>query len=526
MTLSRRGFLAAVASGVVLGACSDDGNGGRADREPIRRPTTTGPLPRIEGMPFTLGVASGDPRPDSVILWTRLAPEPTAGGGMPDADIPVVWEVATDDRFRSLAAAGVATASPAMAHSVHVDASGLDPARDYWYRFRAGDAESPVGRTRTTPAEDASPERLRFAFASCQNWQDGFWTPYRHLAEEDLDLVVFLGDYIYESAVNPTAARQHDGPELFDLAQYRNRYGLYKGDAGLQAVHAAAPWLVTWDDHEVDNNYADDLHEDGDPPEAFLKRRADAYRAWYEHTPVRLEPPSGPDLEMYRRVGFGDLATFHMLDERQYRSDQPCNSPIDAGPACAELDERERTMLGERQERWLLDGLARPAATWDVLANSVILAQVPIPLGEQEFFNFDQWDGYPPARRRLLDRLAERDGGNAVVITGDIHASGATDLLADFDDERSKVVGSELIGTSVSSEFDEALIEVFATAAEAAPWVTYYEARQRGYVRCEMTAEEMRADFRHVETTATRRSPIATVSSWAVEAGRPGLQEA
>src|SRR5215212_3377296 len=520
--LSRRQFLAALAASAVVGACSDsDGDGSAL---PGRRSTSTaGPLPRLDGPAFTLGVASGDPRPDSVILWTRLAPDPVHGGGMPDADLPVVWEVGRDERIRDVVASVVATASPRHAHSVHVDATGLEPARTYWYRFRVGEEESPVGRTRTAPEDDANPERLRFAFASCSHWQDGYWTAYPHLAEEDLDVVVFLGDYIYEGDANPAAVRVHNSPRVRDLAGYRNRYGLYKGDAGLQAVHAAFPWISTWDDHEVANDYGDDFDPLGAPPPEFLRRRAAAYQAWYEHQPVRLQPPTSPDYRINRTVPYGRLTAFHLLDERQYRSVPVCGAEI--GTVCEEATDPARTMLGEEQERWLADQLDSSPATWDVLANSVILSKTPVPIGDTVLFNLDQWDGYPPAQQRMLDLLAERRDGNRVVITGDIHASGVADVWRDFEDDRSPVIATELVGTSVSSEFDEAYLDIAEQAVRQAPWVQFFEARHRGYVTVEATSEALRADYRFVAATDRPESTIETATSWAVEAGRPGAQE-
>jgi alkaline phosphatase D len=523
--LSRRQFLAALTASAVVGACSDSNDDGGGSSSSARRSTsTTGPLPRLDGPPFALGVASGDPRPDSVILWTRLATDPVNGGGMPDTDLPVVWELASDDRIRDVVASGVATASPRLAHSVHVDAGGLEPARTYWYRFRVGDEESPVGRTRTAPAEDATPERFRFAFASCSHWQDGYWTPYPHLAEEDLDMVVFLGDYVYEGDPDPTAVRVHNSPRVTTLEAYRNRYGLYKGDAGLQAVHAAFPWLSTWDDHEVANNYGGDVEPLGTPPEAFLQRRAAAYQAWYEHLPVRLEPPTGPDYGINRTVPFGRLAAFHLLDERQYRSAPVCDAEI--GPVCEEATDPRRSMLGEAQEAWLADQLGSSPATWDVLANSVILSKTPVPLGDQVFFNLDQWDGYPSAQKRMLDLLAERPDGNRVIITGDIHAGGVGDLWRDFDDDRSPVIGTELVGTSISSDFSEAYLDIAEQAVRQAPWVHFFDARHRGYVSVEATPDALRADYRFVAATDTPESTIETASSWAVEAGNPGAHEA
>jgi alkaline phosphatase D len=517
--LSRRAFLAGLAAAGALGACSDgNGDNGTAGA----RATTTLRPPRLRDTPFTLGVASGDPLHDRVVLWTRLAPEPTDGGGMPDQEVSVVWEVAEDERFARIARDGVATASPRLGHSVHVDVGGLDPARPYWYRFRVGDFESPVGRTRTLPPPDGSPERLRFAFASCQNHQDGYWTSYPHLADEDLDLVLFLGDYIYQGGPNPLRLRPHP-PEVRDLTGYRNRYGLYKSEATLQAAHAAHPWVVTWDDHEVDNNYGGDSPQEPDP--AFLDRRADAYQAWYEHQPVRLDPPDGARLRVYRSFDVGDLARINLLDTRQYRSDQPCGA-TDVGPACPAVDDPDRTLLGEEQEAWLFDALDRSEARWNVLAQQVVLSRTAVPLGPTTFYNLDQWDGYVPARDRVIDYLGERRPANPVVLSGDIHASGVGDLKADFDDPDSDTVGVELVGTSISSLFREEFLEIFETAVRANPHVAYADARSRGYVRCEVTPEAWQADYRFVETITRRESPIRTASSWIVEADRPGARPA
>ncbi|MBA3303707.1 MAG: alkaline phosphatase D family protein, partial [Acidimicrobiia bacterium] len=454
-------------------------------------------------------------------LWTRLAPEPTSGGGMPDADVPVRWELARDEGLREVVAEGVATATTAHGHSVHVDVDGLDPVTTYWYRFTVGDFESPVGRTRTLPAPGDSTERLAFAFASCQNRQDGYWTAYPHLVEEDLDFVLFLGDYIYESGPNPAKLRPHP-PQAQDLAGYRDRYGLYKGDPGLQAAHAAYPWLVIWDDHEVDNDYAGDVPEE--PDEAFLERRAVAYQVWWEHNAVRLDPPDGAELVIHRSFEVGDLARIFLLDGRQYRSDQPCEADI--GPVCEAGDDPARTLLGDEQESWLFEGLDRSDARWNVLAQPVVMSKVAIPLGETTLFNLDQWDGYVPARTRLLDHLGQGQATNPIVLSGDIHVSGVGDLMADFDDPGSEVVGAEFVVTSISSLFEPAFIDIFEAALAANPHVKYGEARSRGYVRCEVTPESWRADFRYVDGIDTETSPIRTASSWVVEDGRPGVRSA
>jgi alkaline phosphatase D len=243
--------------------------------------------PRFSSDPFRLGIASGDPRADGFVLWTRLAPDPVHGGGMGADPVKVTWELADNQNMSNVVRKGDAVASPELGHSVHVELQGLQPDRPYWYRFRAGDAESPVGRTRTTPADNANPDKLRFAFVSCQDYHYHY-TAWKHMAaEDDLHMVFHLGDYIYEGGPRQNTPRQHNGPEIYTLDDYRNRLALYKTDEHLRRMHAQCPFVVTWDDHEVDNNYAGPMDQDGTRPEEFLKRRAVAYQAYYEHMPLR-----------------------------------------------------------------------------------------------------------------------------------------------------------------------------------------------------------------------------------------------
>ncbi len=531
--MDRRGFLAAVVATALAGACSS-GEGDQEGTAPTTagngESTTTGPaaslpVPDLPGDPFTLGVGSGDPLPTAIVLWTRLAPEPLSGGGMPDVEVPVTWELATDDTFGDLVASGTAVATPALGHSVHVDATDLEADTWYAYRFRVGDHTSPTGRTRTAPAIDADVARWRFAVASCQAYQDGYWTAYPHLVDEpDLDLVVFLGDYIYESGINEEAVRQHNSDEVITLEDYRNRYGLYRSDENLRAAHAACPWVVVWDDHEVDNNYAGLVPEDGAPvgPDAFAERRAAAYLAWYEHQAVRLDPPEGADLMIHRSFRWGGLAELFALDSRQYRSDQACgDATLDMEPACEESLDPERTMLGTEQEGWLIDGLSASPCAWKVLANQVVLGDVR--LGEA-VINYDQWDGYPAARQRLLDAVVANDVTGLVVVTGDIHFSAAGDLRIDQADPAAPIIASEFVGTSMGSAMAPNLVEAIAGFADLFPDVHYSNAALRGYMLCTVTPELWTTDYRTVETTITPTSPIDTDASFVIEAGTPGMQ--
>jgi alkaline phosphatase D len=480
--------------------------------------------------PFTLGVASGDPSPDGFVIWTRLAPRPTEGGGMPDLPVAVEWTVATDEAHGNVVRRGRATADPRLGHSVHVELSGLEPGRWYWYRFIAGGAASPSGRTRTAPAAGSATARLRFAFASCQHYEHGLYGAYRQMAEEELDLVFHLGDYIYEGATGAKALRRHEATEeAVTLAQYRNRYARYKSDPHLRTAHQRFPWVVTWDDHEVENDYAADQSENRDDPRWFLERRAAAYQAYYEHLPLRRTSlPSGPDLQLYRRVSFGDLATFHVLDNRQYRSDQPCGEGRRGGgnmvPNCAARFDPAATMWGAAQERWLDEGLVSSRTRWNVLAQSLMMAQLTNRDASGQPVNWtDGWDGYAGPRARFLARLASAKVVNPVTIGGDIHSFWASELRPDFDDERSPVVMPEFVGTSISSRG----IPYASTlkALPANPHIRYFDSRQRGYARCDVTPARCQVAFRAIADATDAMSPIHTQASFVVESGRPNLQK-
>ena len=501
------------------------GTGGLAGVAIIARfPRWIAARPKFSAYPFTLGVASGDPLPDSVVLWTRLAPDPLNGGGMPAASVPVQWQVATDPNMRRIVRRGTARATPDFAHSVHIEVDGLQPDRFYWYQFRAGNELSPIGRTRTAPAPGAPIEQLTFAFASCQDWQNGFYPAHKHLAEEDLNFVVFLGDYIYGDGAEADAPRQHSGSECITLDDYRNRYAQYKTDPNLQAAHAAFPWIVTWDDHEVDNNYADLHPANNQSREAFVRRRANAYRAYYEHMPLRpTSLPDGSNLRLHRRFTFGDLAQFHVLDTRQYRTDQPCGDG--AQPRCPGALAEAATMMGTEQERWLLQRLDESPARWNVIAQQVMMAQFDFdPRPRTGMFNMDQWDGYVAARNRLVSFLQQRQPANPVVITGDIHSSWVNDLKADFNNPDSATVGTEFVGTSLSSAFPADYVPVVKLARLANPHNKFFEGTTHGYVRCQITREGWQSDYRVVSSILEPDAAIKTMASFLVEHGKPGAQ--
>jgi alkaline phosphatase D len=443
---------------------------------------------------------------------------------MPPVEVPVAWQIARDRQMRRVVQRGTVMASPTLAHSVHVEVKGLEPAQTYWYQFQAGGEASRVGRTRTAPATQEQISRLAFAFASCQDWQNGLYVAHKHLAEEELDFVVFLGDYIYEGAANPQAFRQHQGGDCLTLTDYRNRYAQYKSDPHLQAAHAAFPWIVTWDDHEVDNNYANLSSEDGQDIQSFAQRRAAAYQAYYEHLPLRLASlPQAASMQLYRRFSFGNLATFNILDTRQYRSDQPCGDGTK--PRCEGALDEAQTMMGAQQEQWLQQGLTESAALWNVIAQQVMLAQYNIsPRPEVGVFNLDQWDGYVAARRRLLAFLQQRQPANPVVITGDLHSSWVNDLKLDFDNPASPTLGAEFVGTSISSNFPSRYAAAVSLVRAANPQTKFFEGTKHGYVRCHLTPKFWQTDYRVVSSLTEPDASISTLASFVVETGQPGAQ--
>jgi alkaline phosphatase D len=481
--------------------------------------------------PFELGVASGDPVADGVVLWTRLAPRPLAEdgyGGMPAGDVDVEWQVAEDERFRRVVRTGRAVARRESAFSVHVEVAGLQPGREYFYRFRAAGQVSPAGRTRTAPAPGTMP-LLTFAAVSCSHYEHGYFTAYRRLAEQNPDLVVHLGDYMYEYAPGAYRApsgliRRHTEGKCQTLTDYRRRHAQYKADPDLRAAHATAPWAVIWDDHELENNWAGD--DPGSPVPGFAARKRAAFRAYYEHMPLRHAalPAGGDRVQLYRRLKWGDLATFHLLDTRQYRDDQPCEDGVRTD-CDARLDGR-RVVAGPEQLRWLNEGLRTSGARWNVLAQQIFLAQRDSQLGPGREVLLDAWDGYVAERDRLLAGIMASGARNPVALTGDVHTAYANGLLADFDDPGSARVGVELVATSVSSDGD-GYHDPAANAALRAenPYIAHIDQR-RGYLMCRVAPRELRADFRTLPYISRSGAPATTAASFTVTDGARSLDGA
>lgn len=521
--LDRRSFLAlgAAATGAVL------------------IPTTAtsalaGRSVRSSGEVFRLGVASGDPLPDSVILWTRLAPKPLElDGGMGRVSATVEWEIASDEAFTKDRQSGSFDATPTYGHSVHIDVKGLTPDSWYYYRFKHGTELSPVGRTRTTPEPGASMSLLRVGQTSCANWQSGYYQLYADLAEQEPDYWLALGDYIYEYGnkgyMRPTQTKPtREIPwkdEPFTVAQYRRQYGLYRGSPELQKLHAAAPYSIIWDDHEVDNNFtASKSGGDGQKDRVkFRKRRAAGFQAFWENHAIRIPQPEPMPrrMKIYREITWGTLATFLMLDGRQYRSDQPGdNTPADFGRWVPKMNSPTATMLGVNQEAWLTERLDDSTAKWTFVAQQTVLSDVNGSVGlgvpADGLYNYDSWDGYWVARERLTAAITQGQVRNPVILTGDFHCNLAFDVLQSWPNPRDfpsmaeciqatltwdkPVVAAEIATGAISSPtfFGEGGIVALAGPPTLAktPWAAYGELLGNGYVLHEITPESDRATYR------------------------------
>ena len=481
--------------------------------------------PRIAAYPFQLGVASGEPTPDGVVLWTRLAPQPLARDwGMPPLDVELSWELAQDEQFSQIVRQGRHIARPQSAHSVHVEVEGLLPNRVYWYRFLADGEVSPVGRTRTTPLPGSDVASLRYAFSACQRYEDGYYAAYRHMVADDPDLIIFLGDYIYEQAPRNGLPRRHSAGEARDLDSYRRRYGCYKRDPQLQLAHASAPWMSIWDDHETKNNYGPNYTPDGSSPAQFLKRRAAAYQAYYEHMPLRRRSmPSGMEMRLYRSLSWGRLAQFQFLDTRQYRDQPPCESESYSRKLirdCAERHDPRRSLLGASQEQWLREGLASSTARWNIVAQQYVMVELKRRAGGGDWgYGNDGWDGYPANRNRLLEQLAQVS--NPMVLCGDMHSFGASDLRASAD---SPVVAPAFLGGAISSPGQDyaSMLELQQDNAD----FRFVDNRVRGYALANVSATSTDIAYRALDDVTDPDSPISDLVKFSLEAGNPEFRQA
>ncbi len=434
---------------------------------------------------FVHGVASGDPLTDRVILWTRVSPDEL--DEPPTGEVMVDWEVATDLAFADVVASGAAVADPERDLTVKVDASGLEAGTTYYYRFRALGSTSPVGRTRTLPATGAT--RLRLATLSCQSYSHGYYGVLRHLAgRADVDLVLHLGDFIYEYAADDYGEVRNALPqnECVTLADYRTRHAAYRRDPDLRAAMQQHPFVATWDDHETANNASSTEAQNHQPGEgSWGDRKLAGYQAYVEWMPIREQDT----LKLWRSFSLGGLADIAVLDTRIWGRDAQIEDPSD--PAIADPD---RTLLGADQEAWLADALKSSTATWKLLAQQVMFMQ--LPLGFASFAGGDSWDSYPACRQRVYDTITQNGVSNVVVLTGDIHMSFAAELapdLATYDPATGAgAVAVELVGPAVSSPGAPFPIEF------EGPHIRWAESSRRGYVLLDLTPERLEATYFHL----------------------------
>ncbi|PLW71661.1 twin-arginine translocation signal domain-containing protein [Streptomyces sp. SCUT-3] len=501
MKTNRRDLLKAAAAAGALGAVWPL----VGDLSPAQAVEAAGLLgAEYDPAPFTLGVASGDPTPTGFVLWTRLAPEPLAAEQALPEVVEVKWVVAEDRDLRRVVARGTAPASATLGHSVHVSVDGLRDGRQYWYAFSALGRRSRLGRTRTAPAGPVS--RVRFASANCQAFHGGYYAAHRGIAREDIDFVVHLGDYIYEGG--PVSGPRGNGTAVdFTLGDYRRRHALYKGDRSLREAHAAHPWFLTWDDHEVVDNYSG---TGGGAP--FMQRRAAAYQAWYENMPHRDDSETAlPDPEIHRVRRWGDLLELTVLDLRSYRSAQ--NLP-------------DGTILGARQKDWLKRGVDRAPDSWHCWVNSIMLNQLRGRPGGDFMFT-DQWDGFLAEREEVLTHVHRSGLEDLVVITGDWHSAFVGDVRTDFDEPSSPVVGTEFTAHSISSNaYSPAWNAANGPRMGAAnPHLQYFEGNRYGYDLYEVTPERWTTSMRVVQDLQDPVSPVTTLTAFHVDRGKAGAYE-
>lgn len=502
--------------------------------------------PKFDAYPFKLGVASGDPLPDGFVIWTRLAPKPLEEhGGMPMLAVPVRWEVAEDERFGRIVRSGTEMARPELGHSVHVEPAGLEPSRPYWYRFTvdgAADA-SPVGMVRTAPAAGDMPQRLRLAVVGCQSYFQGWFDAYRHLAQEPgLDAVFHYGDYIYEGASgrfkdrfpildaagNLVPERDHFGDEIYTLDDFRRRYAQYKSDADLQAAHATVAFIMSFDDHEVDNDWGGEQDQDNTPPEAFLLRRFVALQAWYENLPVRRAqfPRVDGGTRYFRRLDFGQLLRMHVLDTRSHRTNQICRDA--SSPKCRHVEGRPSTIMGAEQEAWLGEGLDNKAR-WNLLAQQVFVMplQAKSPEGKVAPPFVDKWDGFPGSRQRLTRMIADRKLTNVVIAAGDAHMNAVGEVPLSDEDRDGPTIATEFLATSIASNGDGGLVtphvKRFADADN--PFLKLVD-DLRGYHTYDITPDQWRTDVKAMDQVQRKGGKLTTRASFVVEPHAPRIHKA
>ena len=454
--------------------------------------------------PFTLGVASGDPLSDSVVLWTRLAPRPDEPhGGLTLDHAPVSWQLSEDEHFKNILRHGVEIAKPGSAFSIHADVKGLQPSRVYFYRFIAGGVASPTGRTRTAPSPDAFPGDIRIAQAGCQNFESGYYTAYRHMASDDLDLIIHTGDYIYEGGQSPHGLRLHQDFRCKTLEQYRRRYALYKSDLDLQAAHAAHPFSAVWDDHEIKNNWHGAI-----AGSVYQNRKSAALKAWWEHMPVRpTQSPSQIQLKLYRSLTFGRTVSFNFCDTRQFRTPQPCGGQKSS--LCSEAMNSGAQMFGQLQEEWLLSRLRNTSSIWNVIIQGVPITEINSSRDPNlKQYSMDKWDGYRVPRRRLLSFIESNNIPGPISLAGDLHRHLASELHVNFSQPKKVPVAHEFVNTSISSGGDGKKVSKTSDRWLRNNQHIKFVENQRGYLRHQIRPSSWNAVFMSLDSICRRYSSL------------------
>lgn len=520
MSLTRRAALSR-AIAVAAGASAFLNATGSRAAEPVR----------FTGDPFKLGVASGDPTSDGFVIWTRLAPEPfESDGGLGDKAVAVTWSVASDAAFKTVVQAGETVAHPERGHSVHVELTGLQPGRPYWYRFEAGGVRSPAGRGRTLPTPGSKVDRYKLAWASCQHFEQGYFTPYRDMVRFDPDLLLHLGDYIYEGS-GGFQVRRHPTLEPMTLDEYRVHHAVYKLDPDLQAAHAATSWAFIWDDHEVDNDYSGLTPANPAEQEGFAARRAAAYQAYFEHLPLaRRSILTRGELRLYQQLMVGDLVQFLMLDTRQYRAPRACVDPVKwrtGVKACPEMQAPDRTILGADQEFWIGGRIRTPFTRWTSIVQPTLFGHLfqDTPEGVVGAYQ-DGWSAYPAARQKILDAIARRGKQDMVIIGGDMHAFMAADVRADYFKPGSPVVATEFVATSITSHSDNYARFQAIIGEDRNQHVKLFEDRVRGWCAAEITPDQWLVDMRTASSVWDRNPSFGSFKRYVVPYGKAGVQEA
>ncbi len=474
--------------------------------------------------PFKLGVASGDPLPDGFVIWTRLAPVPMDPLATQQTPIIVKWYVAEDRKGKKVVKSGASIAYPQNAHSVHVEVSGLDANKEYFYYFISGENKSQVGRVYTLPLLGESTNEFLFAIASCQSFTDGHYAAYRDLVAQDPKLVIHTGDYIYEQDWMG-GVRSIPISEAHSLDEYRLLYSQYKQDLSLQAAHANSAWLLIWDDHEVDNDWAGDYSQEKTTFDQFVKRKSAAFKAYFENMPLRLAAkPQKNSLKLYRRTVVGDLLQFDLLDCRQYRNTPACLKKPSFlrryKAICDEAKSSERSFLGKEQEAWLMRGIGHFDTKWNAIIQTTLMAPFDFLHGNSQAYDMDGWDNYTKSRQRILDKISQVRPSNPIAFGGNIHANYAGVINTVALDNNSTPLMSEFVCTSITSGGggEDRYRDTINQFAEN-PFARYFDNRKRGYLLCHANKERLQVTLRAVDNINDPHSASSTLDTLVVEDG-------